>query len=51
MISLEDCIGLSGLSQDVVLAVAEHEHLPAVSAAGLACHLLGERGAADESLP
>ena len=29
MITLEDCIGLCGLTEEEVLAVAEHEHLPA----------------------
>ena len=42
MISLEDCVGLTGLAEEVVLALAEHEHLPAVSAAGLACDLLAQ---------
>jgi hypothetical protein len=28
MISLEDCVALSGLTEEQVLAIAEHEHLP-----------------------
>ena len=32
MITLEDCIGLCGLTKEEVLAVAEHEHLPQVAA-------------------
>ena len=28
MISLEDCVGLSGLTEEEVLAIAEHVHIP-----------------------
>jgi hypothetical protein len=28
MISLEDCIALSGLTEEQILAIAEHEQLP-----------------------
>ena len=40
MISLEDCIGLCGLTEEEVLALAEHEHVPEIVAAALAQHLL-----------
>jgi len=40
MISLEDCIGFSGLTEEQVLAIAEHEHLPEIAAAALAEYLL-----------
>ena len=40
MISLEDCIAFSGLTEEQVLAIAEHEHLPEAAAAGLARYLL-----------
>ncbi len=40
MISLEDCIGMCGLTEEEVLAIAEHEHLSEVSAAALADYLL-----------
>jgi len=40
MLSLEDCIALCDLSEDEVLAIAEHEHIPAVAAAELANYLL-----------
>jgi len=33
MISLEDCVGLCGLTEDEVLAIAQHEHIPAIVAA------------------
>lgn len=40
MISLEDCIALCGLTEDEVLAIAEHEHVPETAAAVLARYLL-----------
>ena len=42
MIALEDCIALCGLTKDEVLALAEHEHIPEISAAALAQHLLSQ---------
>ena len=42
MISLEDCIAMCGLTKDEVLALAEHEHIPEISAAALAHHLLAQ---------
>jgi hypothetical protein len=45
MITLEDCIGLCGLTEEEVLAIAEHEHLPEIAATALAQYLLSlERG-------
>jgi hypothetical protein len=41
MISLEDCIALCGLTEEEVLAIAEHEHIPEIAAAALASQLLG----------
>jgi hypothetical protein len=32
MISLEDCIAFSGLSEDKVAAIGEHEHIPTIAA-------------------
>jgi hypothetical protein len=43
-ITLEDCIALCGLEADEVAAIAEHEHIPRISAAALAQNLLNERG-------
>ena len=46
MISLEDCIALCGLTQEEVLAIAEHENMPEIAAAALAQYLLKrEQGA------
>ena len=42
MITLEDCIGLCGLSEEEVLAIAEHERLPEIAAAALAEYLLSQ---------
>ena len=42
MITLEDCVALCGLTEEEVLAVAEHEHLPEIAAAALASYLAHE---------
>ena len=42
MISRDDCIGLCGLDEAEVQALAEHEHVPGIVAAELAQHLLGQ---------
>jgi hypothetical protein len=36
MISLEDCIAFSGLSEEEVAAIGEHEHIPQIAACTLA---------------
>ena len=43
-ITLEDCIALYGLGESEVAAIAEHEHIPEISAATLAQYLLGRPG-------
>ena len=40
MISLEDCVALCGLTEEEVLAIAEHEQLPEIAATALAQYLL-----------
>lgn len=40
MITMEDCLAFCGLSDEEVLAIAEHEHIPEVAAAGLGQYLL-----------
>ena len=35
MITLQDCIGMSGLESGEICAIAEHEHLPQMIAAEL----------------
>lgn len=33
MLTLEDCIALSGLTQEEIAAIAGHEHIPGIPAA------------------
>lgn len=40
MLTLQDCIALSGLTEEEIDAIAEHEHLPEVIAAELGSYLL-----------
>lgn len=40
MITIEDCIGMSGLTKDEVDAIAEHEHLPEIVAAEMGSYLV-----------
>jgi len=47
MISLEDCIGLCGLEESEIAAIAEHEHMPEVAAAAFANYLLHQAGGAE----
>jgi hypothetical protein len=39
MITLEDCIAFCGLTEEEVLAIAEHEHIPEIVATALAKYL------------
>jgi hypothetical protein len=39
MLSLEDCIALSGLTEDEILAIAQHEHIPEIAAVELGNYL------------
>lgn len=47
MLTLEDCIGLSELTEDEIQAIAEHEHIPEMAALELGSYLVqtenGER--------
>jgi hypothetical protein len=40
MLSLEDCLALCELSEEEVLAIAHHEHLPEIAAAKLGNYLV-----------
>jgi len=40
MLTLEDCIALSELTEEEVLAIAEHEHIPEIVAAELGGYLM-----------
>jgi hypothetical protein len=48
MIKLEDCIGLCGLTEEEVLAIAGHEHLPEIPATPLAQYLLSQEHGSDK---
>ena len=41
MLTIDDCIGLSGLSEAEIDAIAEHEHVPEMLAVELGCCLEG----------
>lgn len=47
MISLDDCVAFSGLTEEEILAIAEHEHIPESVACGLAQYLSQEPGGLD----
>jgi hypothetical protein len=47
MITLQDCVGFCGLTEEEVLAIAEHEHLPEIAAAALAQYLLSQEHGAE----
>lgn len=42
MITLEDCIAMCGLTEEEVLAIAEHEHIPEIVATAEASYLLND---------
>ncbi|HVL34197.1 MAG TPA: hypothetical protein VM489_00860 [Burkholderiales bacterium] len=39
MLSLEDCIGLCELTEEEILAIAQHEHIPEMAALELGSYL------------
>jgi hypothetical protein len=41
-ITLQDCIAMCGLTEEEVLAIAEHEHQPEIVGTALASYLLGQ---------
>lgn len=40
MLSLEDCIALSELTEEEILAISEHEHIPEIAAAEMGNYLV-----------
>ena len=44
MLSYEDCVGLCGLTEDEIAAIARHEHIPAIVAAELGNYLCHDAG-------
>lgn len=47
MLTIEDCIALSGLTKEEVDAIADHEHLPEIIAAELGNYLLRQADGED----
>lgn len=43
MITFQDCIALCGFSEAEIRAIAEHEHVPDIVAAGLASTLIKQK--------
>jgi hypothetical protein len=50
VITLDDCVGLCGLTEEEVLAIAEHEHLPEIAATSLAAYLLSQKHGSEKVL-
>ena len=48
MISMADCIALCGLTEEEVLAIAEHEHIPEIAAASMGSYLLQKAGGPEQ---
>jgi hypothetical protein len=44
MLTYEDCVGLSDLTEEEVEAIAEHEHIPEIVAAELGSYLVHTEG-------
>jgi len=40
MLTLKDCIDMSGLADSEIAAIAEHEHVPEIIAAEIGCKLV-----------
>ena len=48
MTSKEDCIAMCGLTEDEVMAIAEHEHVPEIAAAAMGRYLLKKPDGAEQ---
>ncbi len=48
MISLEDCLGLCDLTEEEVLAIAEHEHVPEIVAIAIGQYLVNQKHGTEE---
>jgi hypothetical protein len=44
MLTFEDCLGLCDLTEEEILAIAEHEHIPEMAAVELGNYLVHEPG-------
>ncbi|MDD5297262.1 MAG: hypothetical protein PHU46_10135 [Rhodocyclaceae bacterium] len=43
MLSLQDCLDYSGIPEETIAAIAEHEQVPEIVAAEIGCTLLASR--------
>ena len=48
MITLEECVAFCGLTEQEVLAIAEHEHIPEIAATSLAEYLSHQEHGAEK---
>jgi len=48
MISMKDCIAMCGLTEQEVMAIAEHEHVPEIAAAAMGRYLLKKPNGAEQ---
>jgi hypothetical protein len=48
MITMKDCIDMCGLTQNEVMAIAEHEHVPEIAAASMGRYLLKKPDGAEQ---
>jgi hypothetical protein len=48
MISIKDCIAMCGLTEQEVMAIAEHEHVPEIAAAAMGRYLLKKPDGAEQ---
>ena len=48
MLTMEDCVAFSDLTEEEILAIAEHEHLPEIAAAAYGQYLLGEKDGTEQ---
>ena len=50
MITLEDCLGLCDLTEEEILAIAEHEHMPEIAAVAYGEYLLHKKHGTEKIL-
>lgn len=48
MISMKDCIAMCGLTEQEVMAIAEHQHVPEIAAAAMGRYLLKKLNGAEQ---
>jgi hypothetical protein len=48
MITMKDCIDMCGLTEQEVMAIAEHEHVPDITAAAMGRYLLKKPDGAEQ---